>query len=195
MRHFHQESLVNVLISIQLFPYCAYSIASLLLFEMYRAFSLLPKTAAYAGISLSMMAYYKKQSFMEGELVAQPPFGRTINLQKKILPKTMDATSSLESLVLISGSNHRDLAKEISDLIGKDLSQASISRFSDGEVSIRIDDNIRSKHVFVIQSCGTPVNDSIMELLLTISAARRAGAGRVTAVIPYFGYKHHRRGM
>ena len=60
---------------------------------------------------------------------------------------------------------------------------------------MRIEENVRGKDVFLLQTCAAPVNDSIMELLLTLSAVRRAGAQRVTAVIPYFGYKHHRRGL
>jgi ribose-phosphate pyrophosphokinase len=69
-----------------------------------------------------------------------------------------------------------------------------LTRFSDGEVSIKIDSDVRGKDVVIIQPSANPVNDSIMELLLTISCARRAGANRIIAVIPYFGYKHHRRG-
>ena len=54
------------------------------------------------------------------------------------------------------------------------------------------DENVRGRHVFIIQSCGQPVNDNIMELLLTVAAVRRSSASRITAVVPYFGYKHHR---
>lgn len=67
-------------------------------------------------------------------------------------------------------------------------------RHADGEIRIQIKDSVRGKHVFIIQSCSTPVNDNIMEILLAISAARRCGADRITAVIPYFGYKYHMRG-
>ena len=68
----------------------------------------------------------------------------------------------------------------------------SISRYNDGEVSVQIDENVRGRHVFILQSCGAPVNDNIIELLLTVSAVKRSSASRVTAVVPYFGYKHHR---
>lgn len=74
------------------------------------------------------------------------------------------------------------------------VAASSISRFADGEVSIQVNTNMRGNDVFIVQSCAAPVNDSIMELLLTVSCARRSGAKRVIAVIPYFGYKHHRRG-
>jgi ribose-phosphate pyrophosphokinase len=97
-------------------------------------------------------------------------------------------------MVLIAGSAHPELAKEISSIIGVPLADADIKRFSDGEVSVQINHNLRGKDVFVIQSCVAPVNDSIMELLLTVSCVRRSSARRVIAVIPYFGYKHHRRG-
>ena len=97
-------------------------------------------------------------------------------------------------MVLISGSAHPELAKEISSIIGVPLADAEIKRFSDGEVSVQINHNLRGKDVFVIQPCAAPVNDSIMELLLTVSCVRRSSARRVIAVIPYFGYKHHRRG-
>ena len=68
-----------------------------------------------------------------------------------------------------------------------------MERFADGEVSVQILDNIRGKDVYIIQPCAAPVNDSIIELLLTVSCVRRSGARRVIAIIPYFGYKHHRR--
>jgi ribose-phosphate pyrophosphokinase len=94
--------------------------------------------------------------------------------------------------MLIAGSNHKELNEEIAARVGVALAKASIKRFADGEVSIQIDENVRGRHVFVLQSCAAPVNDSILELLLTVAAVRRSSASRVTAVIPYFGYKHHR---
>lgn len=74
------------------------------------------------------------------------------------------------------------------------LARAEVGRFADGEVSIKFHQSLTGQDVFIIQSCAAPVNDSIMELLLLVSCARRAGANRVTTVIPYYGYKHHRRG-
>jgi ribose-phosphate pyrophosphokinase len=99
-----------------------------------------------------------------------------------------------EALVsLISGTAHQSLSTEVSKLINIPLAPTSISRFADGEVSIQFLSNVRGHDCFIIQSCASPVNDNIMELLLSISCARRSGARRVIAVIPYFGYKHHRR--
>lgn len=99
-----------------------------------------------------------------------------------------------DGMVLITGTAHAELAREISALVDKPLTRAKISRFADGEVSIQIDESIRGTDVFIVQSCTSPVNDSIMELLLTVSCARRSGAKRIIAVVPYYGYKHHRRG-
>lgn len=103
--------------------------------------------------------------------------------------------NSLENLVLLPGTTHTALAEEVAQLMKVPILKSQISRFSDGEVNINIQHTIRGCHVFIMQSCGSPVSDSIMELLLAISAARRAGAKQITAVIPYFPYKHHRRGM
>jgi ribose-phosphate pyrophosphokinase len=97
-----------------------------------------------------------------------------------------------ESMMLISGSVHKELNEAIAENVGIPLAKTSISRFADGEVSVQIDENVRGRHVFVVQSCAAPVNDNILELLLTVAAVRRSSASRVTAVIPYFGYKHHR---
>lgn len=101
----------------------------------------------------------------------------------------------MEEMMLISGSVHRALNEEVSSILGVPIAETKISRFADGEVSIAIEENVRGRHAFILQSCGKPVNDNIMELLLTVSALRRSSASRITAVIPYFGYKHHRRGI
>lgn len=99
-----------------------------------------------------------------------------------------------DSLVsLVSGTANESLSIEVSKLTNIPLAPTAISRFADGEVSIQFLSNVRGHDCFIVQSCASPVNDSIMELLLSISCARRSGARRVIAVIPYFGYKHHRR--
>lgn len=99
-----------------------------------------------------------------------------------------------DNLVILPGTASSKLALEIANLIGVKLAEVDIKRFSDGELYCLIKEPIRGKDVFVIQTCAEPVNDNIMELLLTTSCAKRAGANRVTAVVPYFGYMHHRRG-
>jgi hypothetical protein len=105
-----------------------------------------------------------------------------------------DEPTSLDDMLIIAGNGHKSLAKEIAGILGVKLADAELTKFSDGEVSIKVNDTIRGKNVFIVQSCAAPVNESIVELLLSVSCAKRSGANRVVAVIPYFGYKHHRRG-
>lgn len=93
-----------------------------------------------------------------------------------------------DCIMLIAGNANRPLAEEVSQHLGIPLCNATISSFSDGEISVRINENIRGSDVFVIQPTCAPVNHNIMELLLIIDALKRASAGRVTAVIPYYGY-------
>ena len=97
------------------------------------------------------------------------------------------------NLVVLSGSANLVLSKQIAELLQTTLLDVTTKRFSDGEINCVINESIRGKDVFIIQTCAAPVNDNVMELLLTVAAARRAGANTVTTVIPYFGYKYHRR--
>lgn len=130
----------------------------------------------------------------EDKIIHQPSFRahNTRSLPKRAISNQNNVT--LDSMTLISGTAHKELAEKIAKEIDVPLCDASISRFADGEVAVRINDNIRGNDVFIIQTCSAPVNDSIMELLLMVSCARRSNVRRVIAVIPYFGYKHHRRG-
>jgi ribose-phosphate pyrophosphokinase len=89
---------------------------------------------------------------------------------------------------IFSGNSNPDLSDKISQYLDKPLCGAIIKRFSDGEIQIEIDENVRTKDVFVIQSTCHPVNDNLVELLLMIDALKRASARRITAVIPYYGY-------
>ena len=123
----------------------------------------------------------------------QPSFQATINLPRQLMNAKRE-TITLDTLAVISGTGHPKLAEEVASLIGIRLADAHITRFADSEVSVRINEELREKDVYIIQPCSAPVNDNIVELLLTIATAKRSGADRVTAVIPYFGYKHHRRG-
>ncbi|MBU15781.1 MAG: ribose-phosphate pyrophosphokinase [Gammaproteobacteria bacterium] len=95
--------------------------------------------------------------------------------------------------MVFTGNANRDLAADIAKNIGVPLGRASISKFSDGEVSVELNENVRGKDVFVIQPTCAPTNDSIMELLLTADALHRASANRITAVIPYYGYARQDR--
>lgn len=96
-------------------------------------------------------------------------------------------------LKLFSGNSNRALAEDIAQYIGQPLGQATVTTFSDGEIRVRIEENVRGADVFLIQSCCPPVNTSIMELLIMIDAVKRSSASRITAVIPYYGYARQDR--
>jgi ribose-phosphate pyrophosphokinase len=91
-------------------------------------------------------------------------------------------------LKLFSGNANRALAEEIAAGLGVVLGQAEVARFSDGEVFVQIDENVRGADVFVLQPTCPPVNDNLMELLVMLDAFKRASAQRITAVLPYYGY-------
>lgn len=88
---------------------------------------------------------------------------------------------------VLTGTGNRGLAEEIASQLGVDLCKATISRFADGEVFVRIDENIRGADVFIVQPTNPPA-ENILELLLLVDAVRRASAARITCVLPYFGY-------
>ena len=96
-------------------------------------------------------------------------------------------------LKLFSGSAHPALAQEIADRLGGSLGRSCLKRFSDGEVSFQIDENIRGTDVFVLQPTCTPVDEHLVELCVMIDAFRRSSAARITAVIPYYGYARQDR--
>ncbi len=97
------------------------------------------------------------------------------------------------TLKIFAGNGCPELAKEIAKKLNMELGQIHVGKFSDGEVSVHIDESVRGADVFVIQSTSAPVNDNLMELLVTIDALKRASAGRINAVIPYFGYARQDR--
>jgi len=99
----------------------------------------------------------------------------------------------VNSISVFSGNSNPDLCQKICDMIKVKPAPALISRFSDGEVRVKIEENVRGKDVFVVQSTSSPVNENLMELLIMIDALRRASAKRITAVIPYFGYARQDR--
>lgn len=94
---------------------------------------------------------------------------------------------------LLAGNASPELAKKISDYLGVPLAQCEVGTFSDGEISVNIGETVRGADVFVIQSTNSPVNDNLMELLIMIDALKRASAGRITAVVPYYGYARQDR--
>ena len=97
------------------------------------------------------------------------------------------------TIELLAGNSNKPLAKAISEQLKIPLSDAEVGKFSDGEISITLPQTVRGKDVFIIQSTSNPVNDNLMELLIMIDACKRASAGRITAVIPYFGYARQDR--
>lgn len=98
-----------------------------------------------------------------------------------------------KKIKIFTGNSHPELAKEIADLLGIPLGNAKVSTFSDGEISVDINETVRGVDVFIVQSTSSPVNNNLMELLIMIDALRRASAGRITAVIPYYGYARQDR--
>ncbi|WP_317362150.1 ribose-phosphate pyrophosphokinase [Campylobacter helveticus] len=94
---------------------------------------------------------------------------------------------------IFSGSANLEFAKQISKYLSLPLSNAGVKRFSDGEISVQIDESVRGKDVFIIQSTCAPANDNLVELLILTDALRRSSANSITAIIPYFGYARQDR--
>ena len=98
-----------------------------------------------------------------------------------------------DELEIFTGNSSPALAREIAEHLGVKLGQVEVGRFPDGEVMVEVRENVRGGDCFVIQSTCTPPNENLMELLLLMDALRRASAGRITAVVPYFGYARQDR--
>ena len=98
-----------------------------------------------------------------------------------------------KNLMLFSGNANPDLAKKVASELSLRLGEADVSKFSDGEINVAINENVRGKDVFIVQSTCAPTNDNLMELLILVDALRRASAFRITAVVPYFGYARQDR--
>ncbi|WP_414633228.1 ribose-phosphate pyrophosphokinase [Cellvibrio sp. UBA7661] len=99
----------------------------------------------------------------------------------------------MTDLMVFTGNANPDLAKKIVDHLGMPLGNVSVSQFSDGEIAVELHDNVRGRDVFVVQPTCAPTNDNLMELIVMVDALRRASAGRITAVVPYFGYARQDR--
>jgi len=100
---------------------------------------------------------------------------------------------SLERMRIFSGNSNPKLARDICANLGVHLGRANVATFSDGEIRVEIDENVRGTDVFIIQSTCPPVNTHLMELLIMIDAMKRASADRITAIIPYYGYARQDR--
>jgi|TARA_B110000438_G_scaffold180244_1_gene172260 ribose-phosphate pyrophosphokinase len=102
-------------------------------------------------------------------------------------------SSQRNGLVLFSGNGNRALSEAISKELGTRLGQAKVDTFSDGEISISIQENVRGKDVFLIQPTCAPAGDNLLELIIMVDALKRSSAGRITAVVPYYGYARQDR--
>lgn len=99
----------------------------------------------------------------------------------------------MSRMMVFTGNANRDLAQKVVDNLRLPLGNAKVDKFSDGEVAVEINENVRGKDVFIIQPTCAPTNDNLMELVVMTDALRRASAGRITAVVPYFGYARQDR--
>jgi ribose-phosphate pyrophosphokinase len=103
------------------------------------------------------------------------------------------ALRAKDDVIIFAGNSNRALAEDICRYLGTRLASAEVGRFSDGEIEVEVIENVRGGDVFVIQSTCPPTNDHVMELLLILDALKRASAGRITAVVPYYGYARQDR--
>ena len=122
--------------------------------------------------------------------IAQPAGGCLVRPVINFLHCPM---SSASDFMLFTGNANPVLAQEIASHLGTELGQAHVGRFSDGEVTVELMQNVRARDVFVIQSTCAPTNENLMELLIMVDALKRASAERISAVIPYFGYARQDR--
>jgi len=109
-----------------------------------------------------------------------------------VFAKTL-GESEMANLMLFSGGANKELSSRVAQKLHLDLGHADVGRFSDGEVTVEIHENVRGKDVFLLQSTCAPTSDNLMELLIMADACHRASAHRVTAVVPYFGYARQDR--
>ncbi|MDD5440217.1 MAG: ribose-phosphate pyrophosphokinase [Candidatus Omnitrophica bacterium] len=98
-----------------------------------------------------------------------------------------------DKMKIFAGSSNKPLAEAICKILKIKLGDARITRFADGEISVKISENVRGEDVFVVQSTSSPANDNLMELLIIMDALKRSSANRITAVLPYFGYARQDR--
>jgi ribose-phosphate pyrophosphokinase len=98
-----------------------------------------------------------------------------------------------DNLMVFTGNAIPELAAGVAKQLNIELGKAKVSKFSDGEITVEINENVRGKDVFVLQSTCAPTNDNLMEIILMVDALKRASAGRITAAIPYFGYARQDR--
>lgn len=101
--------------------------------------------------------------------------------------------SATEDISVFTGNANPELARKVAEKLGIKLGDATVDKFSDGEITVEINENVRGKNVYLVQSTCAPTNDNLMELIVMVDALRRASAKRITAVVPYFGYARQDR--
>ncbi len=99
----------------------------------------------------------------------------------------------MSKMMIFTGNANPDLAHKVADRLHMTMGDATVGKFSDGEITVEINENVRGKDVFILQSTCQPTNDNLMELIVMVDAMRRASAQRITAVVPYFGYARQDR--
>jgi len=104
-----------------------------------------------------------------------------------------DSALAIPNMMVFTGNANPELAARVARQLKLPLSNAQVARFSDGEINVEINENVRGRDVYIVQSTCPPVNDNVMELLVMADALRRASAARITAIIPYFGYARQDR--
>ena len=100
---------------------------------------------------------------------------------------------SFSDLKLFALSSNQELATQVAKGIGMELGKSTVRQFSDGEIQVNIEESIRGKHVFILQSTSSPVNDNLMEILIMVDALKRASAESINVVMPYYGYARQDR--
>lgn len=105
----------------------------------------------------------------------------------------LDLFSKKSKVRLVSGNSNIPFAKQVASYLGTELLRATVGRFSDGEINVQIEDNVRGEDIFIIQSLSNPTNDNLMELLIMVDALKRSSVNSIHAVIPYFGYARQDR--
>ena len=152
-------------------------------------------TASAGG--LAMFSFSNQEASAGDDHIAAP--AGVVLTSRMHLFNSQTRSDKMDKVAIYSGNSNLTLARNIAHYLSTQLSDASIGKFNDGETSVKLNESCRGKNVFIIQSiCGdrggnVALNDSLMELLLMISAARRASAYRITAVVPYFAYARQNR--
>mmetsp|Transcript_38891 Transcript_38891/g.62630 ORF Transcript_38891/g.62630 Transcript_38891/m.62630 type:complete len:441 (+) Transcript_38891:3-1325(+) len=160
----------------------------------------LGRVALCLGVCATGVVGYSQYGLMEQRSNATGGAGiltRSYLTHSKLVPKAKTPhmcsvqnqfVPGCSEIKVFAGTANVELAKELAENLGVSLGKAKVSRFADGEVSVKIEESVRGKDVYVVQPTSAPANENVMELLLIVSALRHASAKRVTVVVPYFGY-------